>query len=109
MIRWLLIVIAPLLAYLVWAWFTAQRQATEASGRRLPAWQRWPWAWLVIGGAALIVAALVVLYPSENRTVGTDYRPARFKDGKVIPGEIRDKEEPGDAGSDGRPGNVPAK
>ncbi len=98
MIRKLLMIgvplLMPLVAYLVWAWFTARRREAEAAGRRLPAWQEWPWAWLVISGAVLAIATVFAVDLAGGRRTDADYRPARYEDGKLVPGEFRDSGEP---------------
>lgn len=102
MIRKILTVVvpllAPLVAYLVWAWFTAQRREAREFGRRLPAWQEWPWAWLITAGAALVTATLFALGLSEDGGTGKQYVPARYEDGRLVPGTFSDKEEGEGAG-----------
>lgn len=85
--------LAPLAAYLAWAWLTAHRRETLEAGKRLPAWQEWPWPWLIMSGAALVTASLFVFGLSDSRTTGVDYSPARYEDGKLIPGEFQEEEE----------------
>ena len=85
--------IAPTVAYIIWVYFRQERQDAAAQGRRLPPWQDFPWTWLVTLGA-LLAAVTIVLFGSFN-DAGTDaeYRPARYEDGKLVPGEFVDKEE----------------
>lgn len=98
MIRKLLIIgvplLTPLATYLIWAWFTARRREALAAGRRLPSWQEWPWAWLAISGALLVAATLFAVDFVGERRTDADYRPARYEDGRLIPGEFRDAGEP---------------
>lgn len=101
--RFLIIVIpllAPLVAYLVWAWFTARRREAQESGRRLPAWQEWPWAWLITAGAVLVTVTLFTLGFSDGGGTGKQYTPARLEDGKLVPGTFSDKEGTRDTGTD---------
>jgi len=85
--------IAPTIAYIMWVYFRQEREAAEAQGRRLPPWQDFPWTWLITAGAVL--AAVATVFFGTLGGVGTDaeYRPARYEDGRLIPGEFIDKEE----------------
>lgn len=90
--------LAPLAAYLVWAWFTAQRREARDSGRRIPAWQEWPWAWLVTAGAALLIVTLFALGFVQDGGPGSHYSPARYEDGRLVPGTFSDEGEAEGAG-----------
>jgi hypothetical protein len=85
--------IAPTIAYIVWVYFRQEREDAAAEGRRLPPWQDYPWTWLVTLGAALSAAALVFFGMIDGAGTDAEYRPARYEDGKLIPGEFIDKEE----------------
>lgn len=104
MIRKLLTVVIPLLApivaYLVWAWFTARRRDARESGQRLPGWQEWPWPWLIAAGAALVTVSLFVFGFAQDGRPGLDYRPARYEDGKLVPGTFSDGQESDGVGTD---------
>lgn len=85
--------IAPTIAYIMWIYFRREREEAQARGRRLPPWQEYPWVWLITIGAVL--ASATIVFFGTLGGVGTDveYRPARYENGKLIPGEIIDKEE----------------
>ena len=85
--------IAPTIAYIVWIYFRQEREDAEAQGRKLPPWQNFPWTWLVSLGAVLVVMAFVLLGNIDGADPGVEYRPARYEDGKLIPGEFIEKEE----------------
>jgi len=53
-----------------------------------------PWIWLAGGGVALAAAVLSIWGLSTGAPPTSDYRPAQFKDGKVVSGELA---EPGEA------------
>lgn len=85
--------VAPTIAYIVWIYFRQERDEAAAEGRRLPPWQNYPWTWLVTAGAILSAVALVLFGTFDGAGTDADYRPARYEDGKLIPGEFTDKEE----------------
>ena len=85
--------VAPTIAYIVWVYFRQEREEAAAEGRRLPPWQNYPWTWLVTLGAVLSAAALVFFGTFDGAGTDSEYRPARYEDGKLIPGEFIDKEE----------------
>lgn len=85
--------VAPTVAYIVWMYFRQEREDAEAQGRKLPPWQEFPWAWLVSLGAVLVIAALVLFGAVGGTGVDTEYRPARYEDGKLIPGEFIEKQD----------------
>jgi hypothetical protein len=86
--------IAPTIAYILWVYFRQEREEALAQGRRLPPWQDYPWTWLVTFGAALAAAAVILFGSVLDRTgTDTEYRPAHYEDGKLIPGEFVDKEK----------------
>lgn len=91
--------LAPLVAYLVWAWFTARRREALESGRRLPAWQEWPWAWLITAGAALVTITLFTLGFSDGGGTDREYIPAHYENGKLVPGRFSDTETTSDPGA----------
>jgi len=48
-----------------------------------------PLLWLFTAGGALVLAVLVAYASIEGGKPGQDYAPAVFKDGKIVPGEIK--------------------
>lgn len=85
--------LAPTVAYIVWIYFRQEREDAEAQGRKLPPWQEFPWTWLVSLGAVLVIAALVLFGAIDGADTDTQYRPARYEDGKLIPGEFIEKQD----------------
>jgi hypothetical protein len=65
--------------------FFFRRHLAAAAGRwGLP---EGPWVWLVLAGLVLVVASLVILGLTTGFEVDATYRPARYEDGQLIPGE----------------------
>lgn len=92
--------LAPLVAYLVWVWFTAQRREALERGRRMPAWQEWPWAWLIAAGAVLLTVTLFTLGFADGSGTDREYTPAHYENGKLVPGTFSDKDGTRDTGTD---------
>lgn len=88
--------LAPFVCYAVWAWFATRRRETLDSGGALEPWQRWPWAWLIIGGGVLAGAVMVFLFATGPEPPGENQRwvPPRVVDGKVVPGHYERIPEP---------------
>lgn len=84
--------IAPTVAYIAWIYFRQEREEAEARGRRLPPWQDYPWTLLVSLGAIFVVIAVVLFGRLDGAGTDAEYRPARYEDGKLIPGEFIEKE-----------------
>ena len=85
--------IAPTIAYIMWVYFRQEREDAVAQGRRLPPWQDYPWTWLVTLGALLAAVTIVFFGSLDGAGTDAEYRPARYEDGKLVPGEFVDKEE----------------
>lgn len=85
--------VAPTVAYVIWLYFRQEQADAEAQGRRLPAWQEFPWTWLVSIGAILAITAVVLLDATQGVDKNAEYRPARYEDGKLIPGEFIEKDK----------------
>jgi cytochrome bd-type quinol oxidase subunit 2 len=85
--------LAPTVAYIVWIYFRQEQEDAEAQGRKLPPWQEFPWAWLVSLGSVLVIAALILFGDVGGTDADTEYRPARYEDGRLIPGEFIEKHE----------------
>lgn len=82
----------PTIAYILWVYFRQEREDAAAQGRRLPPWRDYPWTWLVTLGAVLAVVAVVLIGAVGGVGTKTEYRPARYEDGVLIPGDFIDKE-----------------
>ena len=61
---------------------------TQGSFRNISEWQMRTIAWLALGGSLLMVAALVYFLQFQPGEAGSTYLPARFEDGKIIPGRL---------------------
>jgi hypothetical protein len=85
--------IAPTIAYIVWIYFRQEREDAEAQGRKLPPWQEFPWIWLISIGAVLAIVAMVYFGVVGGAGMDSEYRPARYEDGKLIPGEFIEKKD----------------
>jgi hypothetical protein len=85
--------IAPTIAYIMWIYFRQEREEATAQGRRLPPWQDYPWTWLITLGAILAAATLVFFGTIGGQSTDVEYRPARYEDGKLVPGEFIDKKD----------------
>lgn len=85
--------VAPTIAYIVWVYFRQEQEDAEAQGRNLPPWQELPWFWLVSLGSILVIAALIFFGSVDGAATDTEYRPARYEDGKLIPGEFIGKQD----------------
>ena len=85
--------IIPTIAYIIWVYFRQEREDAAIQGRRLPPWQDYPWTWLVTLGAVLTVVTVVVFGTLDGAGTDAEYRPARYEDGKLVPGEFVEKEE----------------
>ena len=84
--------IAPTVAYLIWMHFRAQQREEEAAGRPLSRWQKLPWPWLVLSGAALAVAAVLTIgYVDRSSDITRRYVPPHLEDGKVVPGYFEEQ------------------
>ncbi len=79
--------LVPFIAY------AAYLLITRGSFRNIAEWQMRTIAYLALGGAALMVAS--ILYFGHIDLQGADrvYVPARFEDGKIVPGELVPKEQ----------------
>ncbi|WP_421726555.1 DUF6111 family protein [Bauldia sp.] len=66
------------------AWLFATRGAANNAGD----WTMKTIGWLAVGGAALMVAALVVFVQFTGAPPGSTYVPAQFIDGELVPGRF---------------------
>ena len=60
--------------------------ATRGSFRNISEWQAQTIAWLALGGAVLMVGALVYFTQFQTGEANSTYVPARFEHGPIIPG-----------------------
>jgi hypothetical protein len=58
-----------------------------------------PWVWLGAAGVGLAAILLTTLALTSGGPTDSTYRPARFEDGRVVPGDVvprKDAERPAD-------------
>jgi hypothetical protein len=84
MLRVLLYYVLPFLLPFV-GFFTYRYLLTD--GRALL--QNTPWFVLTTAGLALVVVSLFTIAFTGGWDVEGDYRPPRFEDGRIVPGEVR--------------------
>ena len=54
-----------------------------------------PWVWLGAGGVALAAVLLTILALTSGGPTDSTYKPARFEDGRVVPGDIVPRDDAG--------------
>jgi len=86
-----------LLPFLLYAGYLL---ATKGSFRNAEEWQLRTVSWLALGGAALMVAVLLIFANYDNVTGDTVYRPSQYIDGKIVPGELIRPGDEADAAQD---------
>ncbi len=91
-LTFILPLIAPTIAFVVWTIYRARRHQALATGQPIPAWQEYPWIWLVGSGAVLAIVSVFTLGAIKDGGTTSSYTPARYEDGKLIPGEFVDQE-----------------
>ncbi len=82
--------LAPIIAYLVYMYYTAKNREEERAGRRIPEWRRWPWLILVSSGAVLTALSLAVLGVPDGADDPGSYTPPHMENGKIVPGGFQD-------------------
>jgi len=87
--RQALSILIPLLAPTLLYLYFKSRSGTPA----LVAAKNAPWIWLSAGGIALATLILTVVALTSGAPAGSDYRPPRVVDGKVVPGELSPKSD----------------
>lgn len=79
----LLLFFLPTLAYVIYVSVTRRE---DAAGKRVL--DDAPLLWLLIAGAALVVATLVIFGNTSGGQPGQTYHPPVIKDGRIQPGHI---------------------
>lgn len=88
--RQALAIILPLLApTLIYLWLKS-RGGTPA---RIAAKDA-PWVWLAAAGIVFAAVVLSVWALTSGGPTESTYRPARFEDGRVVPGAVVPRDEP---------------
>lgn len=96
----LVLLILPSVLYFTYIYLTAEKGKT-----RRQAINDAPFIWLFIAGVALALGVLVTFATDSGSRPGDVYRPAVFKDGKIVPGElIKPDESEAGGGSGGATG-----
>ena len=77
----LLLFLLPMLGYAFWLLITRRSAAQEE-------WEDAPRMWLAIIGGVLVIISLVFFASFEGTKPNGVYKPAEFKDGKLVPGRF---------------------
>jgi hypothetical protein len=65
----LLLVIAPTVAFFLWAWGVKIKDERKIAGT-LPEWQELPLTWLAIAGLVCTIVGFLVLFFTQNQGYG---------------------------------------
>jgi hypothetical protein len=65
----LMTVLAPAVAFFLWAWAVKIKQERKLAGT-LPEWQDLPITWLAIAGLACTIIGFVVMFFTQNQGYG---------------------------------------
>ena len=82
-----ILLLLPTIAYVAYAHLTAT-DTTVSLNRIL---KRAPLPWLVIAGAVLAISVMLIFAKPPQGHPGDRYTPPEFRDGKIIPGHLGDK------------------
>lgn len=63
------LVLAPTVAFFLWAWAVKIKQERKIAGT-LPAWQDMPITWLAIAGLACTITGFVLMFFTQNQGYG---------------------------------------
>jgi len=81
-------IVLPTAVYVLWLAY--RRRSAAAAGTAVPTWQKGPWFWLIMAGFALSAASFVSGALLSGHAPGSKYTPAEVKDGRVVPGQLKD-------------------
>lgn len=84
----LVLLILPSVLYFTYIYLTM-----EKGKARRAAINDAPFIWLFIAGVGLAIAVLVTFATDSGSRPGEVYRPAVYKDGKIVPGELLKQDE----------------
>ncbi len=79
----------PSAVYLAWAWYRSRYVASHDG--EAPKVERGPWPLLLLLGALLTLASLVVTALTTGSDAGSIYTPSHLENGKVVPGRMDEK------------------
>ncbi|MDI1283909.1 MAG: hypothetical protein PSV46_05915 [Reyranella sp.] len=65
----LLLVMAPAVAFFLWAWAVKIKQERKIAGT-LPIWQDMPLTWLAIAGLACTILGFIVMFFTQDQGYG---------------------------------------
>jgi len=96
--------LTPSLLYIAWLFLRARTASAQGDGTDASAVARLgdnvPWLTLVLSGAVLAIGVTTTLYVVQPAgDPDSVYTPPRMEDGRILPGEMRPREEATDAGS----------
>lgn len=80
----LFLLVLPFLLYA--AYVALVRRQRVSAGQ---AWDQAPLSWLFIAGIVLVIASFLVLGLVTEDSGKGRYVPARYEDGRIVPGEVR--------------------
>lgn len=91
MIRILLSYILPLAFPFVvyFLWMKLRRSTGDEDGEP----KKDPWFWLFLSGFALMALGLSYTALTGDKITDGTYRPDRYEDGRIIPGEVKPTQE----------------
>lgn len=77
----LFLFLLPFACYACYLWLSKKGDNPEN-------WSRGPVAWLTVAGLFLTISGFVAVAQFNRAPEGTQYRPAEFRDGVLIPGRF---------------------
>lgn len=88
-ITYLLPFLLPLTVYLLWAWY--RTAYVRKHGGEAPEIEKGPWPLMLLLGAILALGIMGATALMRGADADATYTPARYEDGKVIPGRLEEK------------------
>ena len=70
----LVLVMAPTVAFFLWAWGVKIKEQRKVAGT-LPEWQDLPLTWLAIAGLACTITGFIVMFFTQNQGYGGLFAP----------------------------------
>jgi hypothetical protein len=80
-----LLFLMPTAIYLAYAYLRRQDKGAAAGS----VWDDAPLIWLFVIGAAMVFVTLLVFGSTSGGKPGQTYQPPVYRDGKIVPGEIK--------------------
>jgi len=87
----LLLLLLPTMLYVAYIYLTVGGKGSKQS-----VLDDAPLVWLFVAGVALALSVILIFGTLEGGEPGEAYRPPEFRDGKIVPGEVQRKPQPGD-------------